>query len=55
MPCANWEDIGKKDQGWAFLDEGSTAPVPDEDGPATMVATALASDEDGRTYKTPSK
>jgi hypothetical protein len=30
------EDIGKKDQGRALLDEGSALQVPDEDGPTIM-------------------
>jgi hypothetical protein len=31
-PCAYRKDANKKDQGWALLDEGSTPPVPSEDG-----------------------
>jgi hypothetical protein len=37
------------------LDEGSAPPVPDEDGPTIMNATAMAADEGGGTYKTSSK
>jgi hypothetical protein len=55
MPSAYQEDTGKKDQVWAFLDEGSTPLVPNEDNPATMAATAPASDEDDGTNKTLSK
>jgi hypothetical protein len=33
------------------MEEGSTPPVPDEDGLAIMEATALADGEGGRTYK----
>jgi hypothetical protein len=54
-PCVYWEDIDKKDQGWALLDEGSMPPVPDEDGPIIMGAIAPSVGEDDRTYKTPSK
>jgi hypothetical protein len=49
------EDTGKKEQGWALLDEGSTPPVPDEDDPIIMDATALMVGVDDRTYKTLSK
>jgi hypothetical protein len=55
MPCAYQEDTNKKDQGWAFLDEGSTPPVPNQDSPAIMVAIAPAADEDTETNKTLSK
>jgi hypothetical protein len=34
------------------VDEGSTPPVPDEDDPAIMEATAPSDGEGGRTYKT---
>jgi hypothetical protein len=35
-PCAYREDTGKKDQGHALLDGGSTPREPDEDDPTTM-------------------
>jgi hypothetical protein len=54
-PYAYREDTDKKDQGWALLDEGSTPPVADEDGPTIMDATALAVDECSGAYKTLSK
>jgi hypothetical protein len=54
-PCAYWEDADKKDEEWAFLDEGSTPLMPNKDGPTTMAAIALTFDEDDGTYKTPSK
>jgi hypothetical protein len=37
------------------LDEGSSPPVPNEDGPAIINAIASATGGDGRTYKTLSK
>jgi hypothetical protein len=37
------------------LDEGSVPPVPNEDGPAILAATALAASEDTGNYKTLSK
>jgi hypothetical protein len=61
VPHVYRENTGRKDQGWALLDEGSAPPVPGEDGPAitdgpTITdATTLAADENGRTYKTQSK
>jgi hypothetical protein len=55
MPHAYREDTGRKDQWWALLDEGFTPPVPVEDSPAIMDATAPAVGEDEGTYKTPSK
>jgi hypothetical protein len=42
MPYAYREDTGKINQGWAFLDEGSVPPVPDEDDPTIMAATTPA-------------
>jgi hypothetical protein len=48
-------DIGRKDQGWAFLDKGSAPPVPDEDGLAIMATTTPTAGEDDETYKTLSK
>jgi hypothetical protein len=50
-----WEDTGKKDQGRALLDKGSAPLVPNEDGPTILATTTPAADEDGGTYKTPSK
>jgi hypothetical protein len=41
-----------KDQGWAFLDDGSVPPMPDEEGPAIMAVTPLAAGKDGGTNKT---
>jgi hypothetical protein len=55
MPCAYQEDTNKKDQGRAFLDEGSTPPVPNQDSPTIMVAIAPTVDEDAGTNKTMSK
>jgi hypothetical protein len=55
MPYAYREDTGKKDQGQAFLDEGSAPPVPNEDGPTIMAATALLASGDDGTNKTLSK
>jgi hypothetical protein len=55
MPYAYREDTGKKNKGRAFLDEGSSSSVLDEDGLAIMAATALAASKDSGTYKTPSK
>jgi hypothetical protein len=49
------EDTSRKDQGRAFLDDGSTLTLPNEDGPAIMAATRPTAGEDGGTYKTPSK
>jgi hypothetical protein len=49
------EDTGKKDQGWALLDEGFTPPVPDEDDPAIVDAAAPAAGEDDGTYESSSK
>jgi hypothetical protein len=51
------EDTGKKDQGQAFMDEGSPPPPEtlDEGGPTIMATIAPVADEDGRTYKTSSK
>jgi hypothetical protein len=49
------EDTGKKDQGWALLDEGFAPSVPNEDGPTIMATTTPAAGKDGGTYKTPSK
>jgi hypothetical protein len=54
MPYAYREDTGKKDQEQALLDEGSTPPVPDEDSPAILDATAVAADKDFGAYKTSS-
>jgi hypothetical protein len=54
-PCAYREDTDKKDQGRAFLDVGSALPEPDEDGPTIRTVGTLATDDDGETYKTPSK
>jgi hypothetical protein len=54
-PCTYREDTGKKEQGQALLNEGSVPPVPDEDGPAIMVAMAPTVSEDGGSYKTLSK
>jgi hypothetical protein len=43
-PCAYQEDTGKKYQGQALMDGGTTPLEPDEDGPAIMVtATPAAS------------
>jgi hypothetical protein len=44
------EDIGRKDQGWGLLDEGSAPPMPDDDGPAVTGAMALAVDKGDGTY-----
>jgi hypothetical protein len=55
MLCTYREDTGKKDQGRAFLDKGSTPLVPDEDSPAIMAMTTLAAGEGGKTYKTSGK
>jgi hypothetical protein len=52
MPYTYREDTGKKDQGRVFLDEGFAPPVPDEDGPTIMAATAPMTAEDNGTYKT---
>jgi hypothetical protein len=52
MPYTYQEDTSKKDQGRVFLDEGFAPPVPDEDGPAIMAATAPMTAEDSGTYKT---
>jgi hypothetical protein len=49
------EDIGKKDQGRAFMAGGFTSLAPDEDGPAIMVVATLAAGENGGTYNTQSK
>jgi hypothetical protein len=54
-PYAYQEDNSKKEQWRAFLDEGYTPPVPDEDIPTIMDATTPASSEDGGTNKTSSK
>jgi hypothetical protein len=55
MPCAYREDTGRKYQGWAFLDKGSTPLVPDEKLPAIMAATTPVAGEDTGAYKTLSK
>jgi hypothetical protein len=55
VPHAHWEDTGMKDQGWALLDESSTASAPGEDDPTSTDATALTAGKDDRTYKTLSK
>jgi hypothetical protein len=55
MPCAYREDISRKDQGHAFLDEGSAPSKPNEDGPAIMATTTSTAVEDSGSYKTPSK
>jgi hypothetical protein len=54
-PWTYQEDTDKKDQGWAFLDGGSTLLEPDEDGPSIMAVATSATGKDGGTYKTPSK
>jgi hypothetical protein len=54
MPCTYWEDTGKKDQGRAFVDEGFTPPVSDENGPTIMAAATPADRKDNGTCKTPS-
>jgi hypothetical protein len=46
------EDTDKKDQGWAFLAEGSTSTTPDEDGPTIVAMATKMADENNRTYKT---
>jgi hypothetical protein len=55
MPYTYQEDMGKKDQGWALLDEGPVPLVPDEDGLAIMDVIASTASEDGGTYETLSK
>jgi hypothetical protein len=54
-PCTYREDRGKKDQGRAFLDGGSTPSELDEDGPAIMVMATPIVGKDVGTCKTPSK
>jgi hypothetical protein len=54
-PCTYQEDIGKKDQGRASLDEGSTLLEPDKDGPANVAVTTPTVGKDGGTCKTPCK
>jgi hypothetical protein len=46
-------DTSKKDHGWALLDKGSTPPMPNEDDPTIMNATAPVTGERGGTYQTP--
>jgi hypothetical protein len=55
MLCTFQEDISKKEQGWALLDEGSTPLVPDEDDPVIVDTIAPIVGEDDGTYKTLSK
>jgi hypothetical protein len=46
------EDTDKKDQGRAFLAEGSTSTTPEEDGPTIVAMATKMADENNRTYKT---
>jgi hypothetical protein len=54
-PHAYREDTSKKNQGWAFLDGGSTPLEPDDNGPTTTAVATSAASEDNGTYKTPCK
>jgi hypothetical protein len=44
-PWAYREYVGRKDQGWALLDGGSSPPPSDEDGHIIMDAAARQSTE----------
>jgi hypothetical protein len=51
-PCTYWMHSYKKDEGWEFLDGGSTPTEPNEDGPAIMFVATLTVGKDSRTCKT---
>jgi hypothetical protein len=51
IPCAYCEDAGRKDQGWALLDGGSSPPLFDEDGHVIMDAAALTNRRGKGAYK----
>jgi hypothetical protein len=53
IPCAYCEDAGRKDQGWALLDGGSSPPLFDEDGHAIMDAAALTNRRGKGAYEEP--
>jgi hypothetical protein len=55
IPHAYRDDTGKKDQGRALLDRGSTPPKLDEYNPVIMATATPVASEDGRTCKAPSE
>jgi hypothetical protein len=54
-PHAYLEDIGRKDQGRALLDEGSAPLVFNEYDQAVLDTAALVVGKGNGTYRTPSK
>jgi hypothetical protein len=54
-PHVYQENVGKKDQGRALSDEGSTPLLSSKDDLAVADAAAMAVSEDKRTCKAPSK